>query len=136
MKFINTSNLKKSYLVILFPFLETIRYNLFGIPFIFIYFYTTKSIGLALSVLYLVFWGTHLFISGLNRGVKRFPNSNKKTKFYLALGDIIIALILFTSIFVFYNYLYEVGFTIVNVIFIIYLSFINILTILSKLLIK
>lgn len=116
---IDNPKINKSYWVVLFPFLETIQYNLFGIPFILIYFYLTQSILLTLTVTFLVFWGNHMLLNGLNRGIKRFPNS--KNKKLLLLGDFILTTLLFLSISYYYLYLYNNGFTILNITFIIYL---------------
>lgn len=127
---IDNPKINKSYWVVLFPFLETIQYNLFGIPFVFLYFYLTKNIELTLSVIFLVFWGNHIFIHGLTRGIKRFPNS--KNKKYLLLGDLILTTVLFLSISYFYLYLFNNGFTILNIIFIIYLLLIPILNLIFK----
>lgn len=95
----------KMYLRILFPFLDTIHACLFGVPFIFAYWYLEKNIMLSLAVFYLSFWGIFLSIEGFNR----FNNAFKKLKpnvqysLLLRVSDLILVLLFIFSILYIYK---------------------------------
>lgn len=126
--------LKKSFWSILLPFIKEFRYNLWGIPFIVYFAYISHNAELTLSLVFLVFWGPHLILNGLNYGYRSYPEfkiSNPKKQLILLI-DFSLAILLFISLAIFFKYSVYNGFKWQNYLFLSYLIFLNVLEVLVK----
>lgn len=114
--------IQNSYLGILFPFIQTIQFSLFGIPLIAYFYYISKNnIQLLLSLIFLVFWGSFLILNGFNRGVRKYPN----VKWFLSMGlilvDSFLGVIYLYSLIIVYKFITDTGVNFSNIILILYL---------------